>query len=102
MKFKNKIYKLLQKLSIYNREENDINYYYAIELMKTNLDVVLLDVRSEQEYSEYHLNGAINIPLYELTVKANEVLQNDKIIIIYCQSGIRSKKAYKILKRSRI
>ena len=63
-----------------------------------NLDCILLDVRSPQEFKEGHLNGAINIPLCELEARVNYKLNNkSKIIIVYCQSGIRSKKALKIL-----
>lgn len=97
MKIKNKFFQILKKLSSSSRKEKDINYYEATELIKNNADVVLLDVRSMQEYEEYHLNGAINIPLYELRSKAEAILSKNNIIIVYCQSGIRSKKACKCL-----
>ena len=46
----------------------------------------------------YH--GSINIPLYEITRKAESILTNkEAIIIAYCSSGIRSKKALKILRK---
>ena len=102
MDVKAKIYHVLKKILIYDREEKEINYHEAIELVKNNLDTVLLDVRSQQEYNEHHLNGAINIPLFELTIKAEKVLKKNKIIIVYCQSGKRSKRAYKILKRFKL
>lgn len=44
--------------------------------------------------------GAINIPLYELEKCYDcKLKEKDKIIIVYCQSGIRSKKAIQILKK---
>lgn len=47
------------------------------------------------------LTGAINIPLYELEVCSDcKLKEKDKIIIVYCQSGIRSKKAMKILNKN--
>lgn len=67
-------------------------------LVKQNPDCVLLDVRSVQEYKEGHLNGSINIPLYELE-KNCDFQTKDKTIIVYCQSGIRSKKAVRILRK---
>ena len=43
-------------------------------------------------------DGAINIPLYNLLECYEYKLKDkNKIIVIYCQSGIRSKKAIKIL-----
>lgn len=59
---------------------------------------ILLDVRSPQEYEEGHLGGAILLPEYELKENANQILKNKKeVIIVYCSSGIRSKKAQKEL-----
>lgn len=59
---------------------------------------VLIDVRSSQEYSEGHICGSINIPEYKINSKINNILKNkDKEYILYCSSGVRSKKAYKKL-----
>ena len=63
-------------------------------------EVILLDVRSHQEYEEGHLQGAINIPIYELEkIVKNKIKNFDAVIIAYCSAGIRSKKAVKILKK---
>ena len=58
----------------------------------------VIDVRSKIEYREGHLNGSVNIPLKELK-KRIEKMQPDKEkkMLVYCQSGIRSKKAVRIL-----
>lgn len=98
MQLKSKLIRAWKKMLHWERDEKEINYCEAIELMNNNSDVILLDVRSIQEYNEYHLNNAINIPLYELRGKANEFLPKTSIIIVYCQSGTRSKKACKCLK----
>lgn len=59
---------------------------------------ILLDVRSPQEYKEGHLDGATLLPEYELKENANKILKNkEDVIIAYCSSGIRSKKAQKEL-----
>lgn len=82
------------------RGGNLITYIEAKELMRESANAVLLDVRSNQEYNEYHLDGAINIPLYELQISVNNIIQNrNNIIVVYCQSGGRSKKAVNILKK---
>ncbi len=82
------------------RCENSITYVRAKELLKDNPMAVLIDVRSFQEYNEYHLNSAICIPSYELQKKIPEMIENKKqMIILYCQTGARSKKAIKILQK---
>ncbi|MGN1269606.1 MAG: rhodanese-like domain-containing protein [Clostridia bacterium] len=77
----------------------DINYKTATKLLKEN-DGVLLDVRSKQEYEEIHLPGAINISLYNLKGEAIKKLPDkNKIIVVYCASGSRSKQAQNILEQ---
>lgn len=79
---------------------DELSYNQAMKYIKTNPETVLLDVRSQQEYREGHLKGSINIPLYELLVKAKIELPNKNIpIIVYCQTGHRSRKALDILKK---
>ena len=60
-------------------------------------EYIIVDVRSRREFKEGHLNGAINIPLHEINKKVTEQLVNksDKVLV-YCQYGIRSKKAVEI------
>ena len=61
---------------------------------------ILLDVRSNQEYKEGHLQGAINIPDYELRKKVQkEIPKKNQLIVIYCQYGGRSRNAYNMMKR---
>lgn len=82
------------------RFKNSIYQNEIINIIKNNKDVVLLDVRSSQEYDEGHLKGAINIPVYELEYRVeNELKNKDNVIIAYCSAGIRSRKAIGILKK---
>ena len=58
----------------------------------------IVDVRSEQEYNEGHIMGAINIAEYEINDNIVNILKDkEKEIVLYCQVGSRSKKAYKKL-----
>jgi len=54
-------------------------------------DVIILDVRTKQEYESGHIENAINIPLDE--INENIDLDKNKKILVYCQSGNRSKEA---------
>ena len=55
-------------------------------------DVVLLDVRTEKEFGEGHLQNALNIDVTEdgFIEKAKSVLPAEKTIAVYCRSGKRS------------
>lgn len=61
--------------------------------------VVLLDVRTPQEYAEGHIDGALNINIQSdsFRQRAEKELSKDSTILIYCRSGRRSMEAAGIL-----
>ena len=61
-----------------------------------NEDTLLLDVRTEIEFNNGHLEGAVNIPVDELRERLNE-LDKNKLILGYCQVGLRGYIASRIL-----
>ena len=67
-----------------------LDAYQLAELMESNDDVVLLDVRTPGEY-EYdgHIEGSQLIPLSMLSYRSDE-LSADKTIVCVCRSGNRS------------
>ena len=72
----------------------NITAQQAKELMDTREDYVILDTRTQEEYEELHIPGAILIPYDEILQKAEGVLTDkDKLILAYCRSGRRSKLA---------
>ena len=82
------------------RFNEDIDYAEVEKMIKTESNIFLIDVRSKQEYEEYHLPGSINISVYEISKKIENILKNkDTIIILYCQSGSRSRKALEKIKK---
>lgn len=56
----------------------------------------LLDTRTKEEYEQGHLSNALHIPIDELRERINEI-PKDKLLYIYCQSGLRSYLACRIL-----
>lgn len=63
-----------------------------------NRDVVILDVRTEEEYNSGHIENSMLIPIDDLENKAEEVLKNkNQKILVYCRSGNRSEKAADLL-----
>ena len=93
-----KLYETLQKIFRRNRNNNEknIDYENAKTILKNDKNAILVDVRSPQEYKEVHLDGSINIPLYDLE-RNTEKINKQNTIILYCQSGNRSNKALEIL-----
>ncbi|MBO9130228.1 rhodanese-like domain-containing protein [Bacillus sp. 165] len=71
------------------------------EGLKTELgkqDKQYIDVRTPAEFKGNHIRGFKNIPLHQLSQKVNSLDQNKEVIVI-CQSGMRSQRAAKMLKK---
>ena len=62
-------------------------------------NVLLVDVRTAEEYGAGHIDNAINIDVKreDFDSIANADLPKDKTIAVYCRSGRRSKTASEIL-----
>ena len=70
----------------------------AKQIMDTEEGYIILDARTQEEYDEGHIPGAIVISHEEITEKAEEVLTDkDQLILVYCRSGRRSKLAAEAL-----
>lgn len=66
--------------------------------MMDSFDVVIIDVRTQEEYDERHIKNAVLIPHYELYEKVKQIIPDkSETILIYCRSGARSSAAEKIL-----
>lgn len=67
---------------------------------KVSQGAILLDVRSNQEYREGHLQGAINIPDFEIANRVQrEIPKRNQQIVLYCQYGGRSKNSMNLMKK---
>ena len=86
-------------------KENDQGAVYvnitaeeAKEIMDTEEGYIILDVRTQEEYDEGHIPGALLIPNTEIEEKAEKVLTDkEQLILVYCRSGRRSKIAAEAL-----
>jgi rhodanese-related sulfurtransferase len=67
--------------------------------MEADTDVVILDVRTMDEYDEGMIPNAINIDIYkgQEFVSEIEALDKSKKYYVYCRSGARSAKACEIM-----
>lgn len=61
-------------------------------------DLVILDVRTQEEYDQGHIENAVLIPDTEISAKAPTVLADqNQTILVYCRTGRRSAEAAKKL-----
>lgn len=66
----------------------------AKEMMDTQ-DVIILDVREQDEYDSGHIPGAVLLPVGTIDEEtaAEVILEKDSTVLVYCRSGNRSKTA---------
>lgn len=70
----------------------EISAEEAKKLMTENPDAVILDVREADEYNGGHIPGAVLLPYRDIPEKAQTVIpEKDRMILVYCRSGRRSK-----------
>ena len=67
--------------------------------MMDKQDVVILDVREQDEYDSGHIKGAVLLPVGTINeASAAGVIKNkDTVVLVYCRSGNRSKTASQAL-----
>ena len=56
----------------------------------TSVGAVILDVRTQGEFKEGHIKGAVNVPLDQLRNSIVELKNKNKTVITCCRSGARS------------
>lgn len=86
-------------------KENDQGAVYvnitaeeAKQIMDTEEGYIILDARTQEEYDQGHIPGAIVISHEEIAEKAEKMLTDkDQLILVYCRSGRRSKIAAEAL-----
>lgn len=70
----------------------------AKEMMDTQ-EVLILDVREQDEYDSGHIPGAVLLPVGTIDEEsaAAVIPEKDTTVLVYCRSGNRSKRAAKAL-----
>ncbi|MEM3061226.1 MAG: rhodanese-like domain-containing protein [Candidatus Bathyarchaeia archaeon] len=73
--------------------------YALIQKNKDNLNFIILDVRTPEEFVNEHIDDAINLNYYSETFRDDlNGLDKNKTYLIYCRSGSRSGIALEIMK----
>ena len=75
-----------------NMTYEQISQDEAKRIMDTESSYVIVDARTDSEFAEGHIKGAIMIPEYEIAQKAeSKIPDKNTLILVYCRSGRRSK-----------
>jgi glyoxylase-like metal-dependent hydrolase (beta-lactamase superfamily II) len=79
------------KGTVKSTQDTTVNGDTLWSSIKQNDDVFLLDVREPQEYAEFRIPGAVNIPLSRLFTSGSQLeIPKDKKIVTICSHGNRS------------
>lgn len=71
--------------------KNLVSYEELQQSLSNKEAIVLLDVRTQEEFDNGHIPGAVLLPYDEVEEKAAKLLPDkDREIVIYCRSGRRS------------
>ena len=76
-----------------------LNINEGVKKFRQTPNAILLDVRTEEEYSETHIGGSTNLPLQKIEMATSIITDKNKPLFVYCRSGVRSAKAVEILKK---
>ena len=74
---------------------NDISPDEFMKLDKS--EIIVLDVRTAEEYADGHVPSAINIPVAELSDTFKQLTDKDQQVVVYCRSGFRAARAINFL-----
>jgi rhodanese-related sulfurtransferase len=81
-------------MSYYERTYKNITPSRARKLLKHDPDILLIDVRSPEEYMEGHIPGSINIPVEVLEWEICNLQISPYVpIMVYCKTGLRATSA---------
>ena len=80
-------------------EYGDVTVERAMELIEEKPSLVILDVRTDGEFRDGHIEGATNIPVNELESRLGELEKGDELLV-YCRTGNRSGTAVNVLKEN--
>ncbi len=75
----------------------DINT--EVEAMKSVENAILLDVRSEEEYSSGHIPGSKNVPVEKIEKVVDVITDKNTPVYVYCLRGSRSATAVSAMKK---
>lgn len=85
-------------LACSNKGYKNVNIEKAIKLVNSSTNLIIIDVRTREEYLAGNIPNAINIDVLSQDFKSKiDMLDKNKEYLIYCRSGNRSSIASSIM-----
>lgn len=93
------LFNILRRRSIVNNENvKNLSPDETYRFINESKDVIILDVRTKEEFSSGHIPNAKSFPVHEIPSRIDELEKfKDKPVLVYCASGGRSPMAIKHL-----
>jgi len=86
--------------SVINKSDHVTAEDLAALIIDKDPNLLIVDLRSAEEYNQFHIEGAINIPLSQLFEEESlEMLSPDYNIVVYSNGGTHSAQAWVLLKQ---
>ncbi|MGH0052773.1 MAG: rhodanese-like domain-containing protein [Sphaerochaetaceae bacterium] len=83
-----------------NASYKSISAKEAFSMMQERNDVHIVDVRTPGEFTNEHIQGAVNVPLQTLEAgDFSSLPDKEATLLVYCRSGSRSARASKLLQK---
>lgn len=80
------------------KEGGDVTAQQVAQMLRKDTSIILVDVRTPEEYQQEHIKGGRLMDYYSAEFHALlQTLPKEKPIIFYCRSGRRSSEAMKFL-----
>ncbi len=76
-----------------------LNINDGVDEFRNTEGAVLIDVRTEDEYRQGHIEGSVNIPLDKISSVGDTVKDMNTPLFVHCYSGSRSGQAVAVLKK---
>ena len=88
-----------EAVTVAARDFTNVDALGAMEAIQNIENLVVLDVRTPEEFADGHIDGAININFYDDNFREQlEALDKSVPYLLHCRSGNRSNKALKIMR----
>jgi rhodanese-related sulfurtransferase len=55
--------------------------------IESKADILIIDVRTKEQYAQGHVKGAISLPSGDLEQQYKNVVPHDKEVVLYCDGG---------------
>ncbi len=73
---------------------NHLSMQEAVQMMKTESDYLIVDVRTREEYDKKHISNAILVPIADIREgKLDALPDKDQLLLLYCRTGRRAEDA---------